>query len=188
MLKLGSTTINKILLGSTQINKVFLGSNQVYPMGSPPPFSISETFENAPLSGDISWTDVWSDGSVNGATITRSTSNPTQGTYTWRVQGTADGTNYLGFETADIYDLSSLTSISVDFYVQEIPNVGNFVISLYDGTDYYEEDTTALGATTLTINIAAASGSVDVSNVTISFYAFGIANDADFYVDNLISS
>lgn len=58
MLKLGSTTINKLMLGSAEINKVYLGADEIY-NAAPPAFDPS----------DLSGLNMWLDAS-DAATIT----------------------------------------------------------------------------------------------------------------------
>jgi len=145
-----------------------------------------ETFENNPLSGDISWTTVWSDGSTHVGTVTRTTTSVTQGTYSWRVEGTvADAFEYPGFESTNSYDVSGATTLYLDIDAVALGDSGgSLVFSLYDGTYYWSYQTGFLGAETLVLDLTS-TVDIDLTNVVIQVYAFADSGDIDFYVDKL---
>jgi hypothetical protein len=145
-----------------------------------------ETFELEPLNGDIPWSDVWSDGSTNGATITRSASNFTQGSYTWRVQRATPTFVYPGIETLNQYDFSTINYLALDIYIATLPTSGSVGIYMYDGSGYYGVYTSTLGASTLYINMAdAIADGIDITAARIQIYGEGTGGSSDFYVDNL---
>ncbi len=148
---------------------------------------ILETFEATPIVGDLTWNVNFPVGgglSGAGTTNTRTTSNVTQGTYSWRNQGTASGTDYPGLES-DAVDLTGYTDIYLNFFVTTTP--GSVVFELYNAgyTNVRTASSGATGALTLTHDLVLAAGAgLDLSAVYIAFYSSG-TGASDYYVDYL---
>lgn len=182
-LKLGNVAINKIYLGGTLINKVYLGASQVYPTGSGGGGeTLLEGFETisglGPWTGDLEW-----DGS--GAAVTRTSSNVTQGSFTWRVIGTQSVFNVLALTNS--VDLTGKTDVMIDVYV--VTNHGTGIrMSINDGAEGEADSNffTGTGAQTLTTSIAG-FGSPSTCFINVGFTNTD-ENGVEFYMDNLRAS
>lgn len=147
---------------------------------------LPQTFEALNTDGTLYWSGVEMKWAPTGATITLSSSHPTEGTQTWKLSGASlilIGTGS-GFGTPTVIDLSSVTSLSLDVYVESIFSGGS--VSLEVANDDASETATAstttdgTGAFTLTVDLTPLSGTR--ADTTIAVYAFGAAV---FYIDNL---
>lgn len=196
-LKLGNVNINKIFLGSTLINKVYLGSSLIYPNGTPPPSgNLLDGFE-AIASSDpwISSGYSWYDGTFTAPTVTRTSSNVTQGSFSWRLQDTevfggaqlAAGNPFFG---GAIIDLSSYTYLKIDSFGATIPAGTRIVLTVVDGSFTGGSATTVNGFTgSTTLELDLTSLGIDLSDILI---LIGVENDGvtpegafDVYFDNL---
>lgn len=190
MIKLGSTTINKIRLGSTLINKVFLGANQVYPTGASPPSSILlEGFEEVPFTGLYS---DWSD-QTGTSTTSRTTSHVTQSSFTWRCQATTGNTYQIATGVFDITPyIASPTQFQIDIFVQTINPADIVALSVSDSVndEFAQSSLGQSGAFTLTVPIGTLTDFTNIqfviSGLNGSFIP--LVGAIDFYVDNLRAS
>lgn len=197
MIKIGSTTINKIKLGPTTINKVFLGANQVYPMGAAPPTDlVLEGFET--ISGGLpnDWAHWYIDADDGTVPYTKalSASNVTQGSNSYRVTHAIGAENSYVIQSnsgGNVFDLSAYSSVKLDGYIAEIPTdayVSLVVFSATKGGGSSVTDTSggATGAFTLTADITGFSSKDDI----FIHLSFTLPNPPsltaiDFYWDNL---
>lgn len=193
MIKLGSTTINKIRLGSTSINKVFLGANQVYPMGGGGggPGANVESFDTLtgtnPWTGDLSWTDPTSDPDFS---LALSALHVTEGSNSWKATSTS--TNAVSISSGTLagsanINLTGFSSLLVDVYVESVFDGNGARIEVIDsGFNFFSDQTPddATGAFTLNVDISSSSG---LGNVLISLGHSGNNTNMDyvFYWDNL---
>lgn len=200
-IKLGSGTINKIMLGNTLINKVYLGGNIIYPNGTPPPTGdLLDGFNS--ISGTGPWTSdlEWSDSAGSGFTVSRTTSNVTEGTHTWRIQHSSVPAADNALATGSIFgattvDLSGYTSLSIDVFGAAIPAGSEMVLAVFDLSDFSSTSFGAgdgvAGSNTLTIDLTILSPRTDCLII------FGVDNlggensiesACDMYADNLRAS
>jgi len=157
--------------------------------------TLLEGFEDTPNTG--LYTN-WTPFDVGGGppTVTRTTSNVTQGTYSWRVQ--AGVSNFFGYIIADPFDITpyipSPTSFLLDVYVQTIDASDVIIFSASDDGgatgESIESSPGATGAFTLTLPIGALD---DFTNIQFSIGAISpgpapLNGTVDFYVDNLRAS
>lgn len=152
------------------------------------------------ISGSDPWisTYSWYDVSAATPTVTRTTSNVTEGTYSWRTQDTSlTGSSVLGAGSAfggSVINLAGYTTLEVDVYVTTIGASSYALATVQDSA--FIAVTGAIstmgvtGATTLTLDITdITTGGGDLSNVVIFI---GVENSGgpissayDIYFDNL---
>lgn len=142
--------------------------------------TLLEGFEATPLVSDYTWLEL-----TGTATVTRSTSNVTQGTYSWEISGPDGGLLISGspLGTATI-DLSSYTTIEIDLYGTTTPaDIYQFTVGAADFSGQIDTATTSgfTGSTTLTLDLTTAT--FDLSDVYISI-TIG-SGPALFYIDNI---
>lgn len=186
MIRIGSTTINKVFLGSTLINKVYLGSNQVYPTGGAGGGSnVLERFDSysANIPQDLSWSF---GGSEDPSTYGPSALHVTEGAFSYRWADTIAEGN-LARITATGVNLSSANSISVDVYILTSSADGFASLSANGGDKTsHGNDSSAqneTGAITLTIDTSLWTMK---SNVTVSLLYFGVTGGSyEIFWDNL---
>ena len=188
MLKLGSTTINKIKLGSTTINKVYLGPNQVYPTGVTPPSStLLESFENNPYTGSSIFTD-WSENSTPDVDWVRSSSHVTQGSFSWRYNDTlGSATQLLATFPTGAVNLSSYISLSIDLFIANIDITDFLTFFVFDASFNPVSSSTSPGATGAATLTATFSDNplFDKSAVYVAVANNGSITAKDYYIDNL---
>jgi len=149
------------------------------------PANITETFENTPLTGS---TLTWSNGFGATQTISRSTANETQGTYSWSYSGIVSGSNIIS--TAASVNLTGYATVSVDVYCGSLPADSVAALFLSDGTDT-ATDITSFGcsaaADTLTLNLASYPN-VGPTGVTLylMIQTFATGGFSTVYFDNLV--
>lgn len=197
MIKLGSTTINKIKLGNTTINKIYLGQNQVYPMGvSPPAETILENFEQNPPTG--LYTDWYEFGASDPPTLARSSLHATQGSYSWKLNGSASiGYGFISNNpTLDVTPyIAAPTKIKVDVYIETLNAADRVALVVSDsggvnGAIVYSSPG-ATGAITLTADISGTG--VDYQDMVFQVGVIGadsapLTGDFEIYIDNLRAS
>lgn len=156
--------------------------------------AVLESFEGTPLTGDVTWTKTFQDGTTSVCTVTSTTSHVTEGAKTWRIQGNSGLLDYAGLSTSAGIDLSTYTSVSIDVYIATI-NAGSYItlfISDAGAANSYYTGATTTGATgaftitTLVADIVTNLGSA--TGVYFSIYADGVPAAVDYYIDNLVSS
>lgn len=150
--------------------------------------TLLEGFEGTPLNALNGGTWV----NFNLSSATRTTSNVTQGTYSWRLQGDSDpsggGTGLTG--TTVTFDLTSYTSILLDVFVATTTADTAFFIACEDiGGDYAEVQTAdgVSGSFTVTLDISSMAVRND-SFFYIIMFGSGSGGTCDFYIDNLRAS
>lgn len=157
--------------------------------------SISGTLAEYTSSGYV-WYQSGAQGT--GLGITTSSSNVTQGSFSWRWQGTSINSGFSGwgyYVTPDFVtgaDLSGLDSIKLDVFGATVPASLRFVLYVEDLTDFNSaQDQTAdgfSGADTLVVDLSGFTPTQKANcNIQIS-----ISNNngpetsaIDFYIDNL---
>jgi len=172
----------------------------------PPPFSpsdglldgfesISGTLAEYTSSGYV-WYQSGAQGS--GLGITTSSSNVTQGSFSWRWQGTGlDGGFFAGwgYDTTEDFvtgvDLTGFDSIELDVFGATVPTGVALEVIIEDLTDFnYADDRTATGfsgSDTLVIDISGFTPTQKANcHIKISVYTFSGPTAAfDIYIDNL---
>lgn len=151
---------------------------------APPSGTVIESFENTPFtgSGDVA---TWMENGT--ATWARTTSNVTQGTYSWRCQVPQFDSQNLS-NSAYPLDLSAYTELSLDVYITSMVGANDFfIIALFDGSVFATALTPpgTTGSFTTTIVFADFPG-FDPSNCLLLLGRDGSDFEAaEFYVDNL---
>lgn len=156
--------------------------------------TLLEGFEATPLTGLYS---TWSAIDVGGGapTVARTTSNVTQGTYSWRVNGiTANGFGAIQSTFFDITPyIAAPTQFLIDVFVQTIAVTDSISFQVTDGTNTEIVDSSPgqTGAFTLTLPIGTIS---DLTNISVGIIAWGgvgyvpLSGNYDYYIDNLRAS
>jgi len=192
--KFGSISATSLKIGSTNVTKAYIGSTEVFPgSGDPPVVPVLEGFEGTPLTGDLTWTKSFQDAVTSTCTVTSSVLHVTQGTNSWKFDGTTASSNRVGIEVSSPLNLSTYTTISIDIYVETVATNDGVIFYFQDagGVNFYEGPFTTLsttGAYTLTANIAdIAAAGISTSAVYVSFFGFMLASGGAnvFYADNL---
>lgn len=183
-IKLGNLTINKIYLGTAAINKVYLGSALIFPTAVAPE-TLIEGYEIAPYTSTLEWFD---DG--GNLTTTRTSSNVTQGSFTWRLQSL--NSFLLGSGPAWSFpavDLSAYTTLKINYFAASVPLTGTLQLTVADAafTDQIDIVSAAdpSGAITLTLDLTTAT--FDLSETNIALISNGVGT-WDVYADNLRAS
>lgn len=160
--------------------------------------SISGTLAAYTSSGYV-WTQSAAQGS--GLGITTSGSNVTQGSFSWRWQGTSIDSGFSGWgynTTSDFItgvNLTGFNTIELDVFGATVPAGLKVTLYIEDLTDYTSaQDQTALGfsgADTLLVDISALTPTQKANcNIKLSIDNNGGAATSalDFYIDNLRGS
>lgn len=198
-LKLGTNVVNTIKLGSNRVSMIKLGATTIYPPAAPPPSGVLEDFEGTPLVSDYTWTKDLTlyAGYTSVVVVTRTTSHVTEGSNTWEFVGVTDSVvrPYQGIITTTTANISAYTTLSLDVYVDSIVSTNSVYLVIIDASSNYAEvRTTTGGATgpfTISIDLTAVSGSVDLTAAYIQIMGginAGAGGAFDFYVDNLRAS
>lgn len=155
---------------------------------------IIDDFEATPLVSDLTWEKYEVTSTM---TVTRETSNVTEGTYSWRLQGTVDNTHVIGLGSPDVslatftIDLSAYTHISMDIHVATMIDDVEYTLTVADSAANSAQATTggsATGSYTLLVDIS----SFTSKNECYIFLAGQKATPsapsgtADVYIDNLL--
>lgn len=173
---------------------MLIPSAVIHKLAPPAPAgTLLEGFEQVPLTGlYVTW-DATNYGGGS-PTVARTTSNVTQGTYSWRVNGAASV--IIGaLQFNDGYDISSLmtgkTQIKVDIFISTLNVSDRVALQITDNNsgnfDNIESSPGASGAITLTLNLSTVT---DFTNCAIFIGAYGngqtpLNGAFDIYIDNL---
>lgn len=173
---------------------MLIPSSVIAKVAAPPPTStLIDGFEGNPLTSTLPWTKnmVISFGGLQVSTVTRTTSNVTQGVYTWRLQGTNGSSNAVGLEQANTINLTGFTTLSIDMFIVTTNALTKFNLQAYDsvGSNYeiIGSASGVTGAITLNLDLTVLP---DLSAVNIAFFPLtgGADIPVDYYVDNLRAS
>jgi len=147
-----------------------------------------DSFEETPLTSTLAWSQTWSDGSANGGTIDRTTTDVTQGTYSWSIAiSDVSGDMYPGIESP-LVDLTGYSEITLDINIDTLPTGGYFTLSLYDpvAEDYHTSMGSIYGvAGDTTLSVVLTGATIDLSSCHIQIYGYGASGPLLAYIDNL---
>jgi hypothetical protein len=188
MLKLGSTTINKIRLGSTLINKVYLGSSQVYPTGGGGGGAL-EGFEN--LTGSPLRPNGWTFNDRTDNTINSSANTGwfTEGAQSWEVTIAGPDENFGDIYLYKIFNLTGKTEVEIDYSGYASTNDSwNYGVSItVSNSDPFVAD---VGYAELNL-AAAASGTINIpltSPSSACYINIQITENTTISIDNLVTN
>lgn len=162
--------------------------------------TLLEGFENTPAAeaslgtGGPAWTQVlWFDAAATGGvTVARTTSNVTQGTYSWRAQGVSGSLPALTVGTFEdiTATVTSAATIDIDVYVATI-NASDYVILVVEDTVTQVTQASTAGQSGAFILSIDPTG-LDFSSLTWALVVAGAADlslplngACDVYIDNL---
>lgn len=155
--------------------------------------TLLEGFEATPFTGlYTNWSTIDIGGGV--PTVSRTTSNVTQGTYTWRVNGIT--ANAFGIIQSDAFDITPYiaapTQFLIDVYVQTINASDTVAFQVSDDggvtSEVIESSPGQTGAFTLTLPIGALDDFTNISLLVVAWGGVGfnpLNGNYDFYIDNL---
>lgn len=152
-----------------------------------------ETYEGTPLTGDLTWTKNTSTlavGSVSNSTVTvtSTTSHVTQGSKTWRFQGTVGVTNPTAICNASPYNLSGYSFLFIDANIVT-NDAGTYnALIIGDGTTLDVANSLLIGpgfTGAVTAYCALYNSSLNLSSIYFSFICSGSSGATDYYLDNL---
>lgn len=142
------------------------------------------------FSGGLPNTLPWSD-QGSGSTISQSTSNVTEGTYSCRFQLTDGSTQNFSIDSGEGSFSTNLTGVAtllLDVFVADVPSDGYVQLQVFDQDENFLSDQTVEGATgadTLTLDLSTLTAPANSSILIRSRLGGSDATAYDVFVDNL---